>query len=158
MWRDEKQTCQDGYTMVWLKQMGSLIKGRVKWKNTSPCKKTPIFRFTLSFRNRTALFLSLFAPVISFFWLTISYRWSASVTHRVQGDCIFKAHCYKNTAPGPSGPQKIISAMPTLIEWITDLMVVSQPLSSYRHRRIRMQKQWPHCCVGCGRSQSGHVD
>ena len=65
--------------------------------------------------------------------------------HQVQGDCALSAR-HQNTAPGPLGPQKFIGAapkrrrasMPCSIGWVTNLVVISQPLMDSRHRRIKI--------------------
>jgi len=97
------------------------------------------------FRNPSTLyrpqlglvFLPVSRPLFRYYRFTVSIFWSASVTHRVQGDCALSPR-HQNTAPGPFGPQKFIGAMPCSIGCITNLVVVSQPLMDSRHRRIRI--------------------
>ena len=83
---------------------------------------------------------SLFYPFRARYFVFVGSRsasgGSASVTHRVQGDCALSAR-HQNTAPGPLGPQKFIGAMPCSIGWVTNLVVISQPLMDSRHRRIK---------------------
>ena len=82
-------------------------------------------------------FLPVSRPLFLDYRFTVSIFWSASVTHQVQGDCALSARS-QNTAPGPFGPQKFIGAIPCSIGWVTNLMVISQPLMDSRHRRIRI--------------------
>jgi len=76
-------------------------------------------------------------PLFRYYRFTVRLCWSASVTHQVQGDCALSSRL-ENTAPGPLGPQKFIGAIPCSIGWVTNLMVISQPLMDSRHRRIRI--------------------
>lgn len=88
-------------------------------------------------------------PLLRFVGSRSTLDGSASVTHRVQGDCAL-SQWHQNTAPGPFGPQKIIGAMPCSIGWVTNLVVISQPLGDSRHRRIKIKND--HWLVINGRS------
>ena len=65
---------------------GSPIKGRVKWKNTSPCKTECIsFFFCPWLCFSTRLLSALFAPETSVQLVVHRLCWFAPVTHRDQG-------------------------------------------------------------------------
>jgi hypothetical protein len=114
---------------------GSPIKGRVKRKNTSPWKKKLLFFLThalfVIFQNRQHLSLS--APVIS---SCGSRKWSAPVTHQVQGECI-SGKCVIHGPWSVRTPENLQCR--TVANCLfSNLMVVNQPRTGSRYRRIRI--------------------
>ena len=85
--------------------------------------------------------------------------WSAPVTHQVQGDCVLsqihvlQAQCLKHGPWSIRTPENL--RCHTVFNWfITDLMVVSQPLVDSRYRRITGSKQRFAAVGGCSSYQS----
>ena len=117
---------------------GSPIKGLVKRKNTSPMKKTPlVFRLALSSPQHGVVFTPVSHPLFRSCWFAVQSMLIRTSHPSGSRRLCCKRNAY-NTAPGPFGPQKIFSAMPRSIVFITNLMVVSQPRLDSRHRRIRI--------------------
>ena len=121
--------------------MGSPIKGLVKRKNTSPCKKMSHFSLDPFYvRSSAPARTGCSHPLFLCFGYADK---SAPVTHPDQGDCDSSLAAFNH---GPwlycNAPE--IHRFHTVSNGIfTNLMVISQPVAGSRHRRIKLSKKVP---------------
>ena len=130
---------------------GRPLKG-VSREKTPLHEKNPFFFFLdTMFPHSKVLFCH---PSRTRYFIFIGSRfnlcWSASVTHQVQGDCVLsktsvlQAQCIKHGPWSIRTPENL--RCHTVFNWfITDLMVVSQPLVVSRHRRIWILTTFSGC-------------
>ncbi len=124
--------------------MGSPIKGHVKRKNTSPLKKMVLFFFI--FTSTTARYRFQPSPHPLFLFCRFSDQQMLTHTSHPSGSrqlcfkriAVLEAPSLKTRPLPPKADQKFIGTIPCSIGCITNLMVISQPLTDSRHGRIRV--------------------